>query len=270
MYYFIVLGIFQFRLKYDNTPISEEKVNGVKAKALDIVKGLDKSSSPHLSKWLCQNIRSEIFVEKFYINQNIKGKTDVNFNYNFPDYLKSISSRFFITAPSKVLTFNKSSCNFPSDSMPKSSQNSPLTPLNEETSLKIDAVAKESIIKLNKNKKPINIFPNALILEGCHDINRQTINQFSKSTQNSPKLKLALSFLNQNNLSSLTYLSPREKALSYPSPKNEAHCFKTPTLSQKVEFFDLNITRPVQASYRLQNYLKKSIHNRVADNEKMF
>ena len=101
--------MFEFKLKYEDKPVSEEKIDAVKRKAFNLIKHNDNSMSPQLCEWINSRIRSQLFIEKIYINQDIKGKTDVNFMFNISEYIISNHPRFLVSNMRPMETHKKTS-----------------------------------------------------------------------------------------------------------------------------------------------------------------
>jgi len=270
MYYLVILGIFQFRLKYEDKPVSESKVNGVKAKALNIVKGLDQSSSPHLSQWLCHTIRPEIYVEKFYINQNIKGRIDVNFMFNFPEYLKSTSSKFLLTNYQKSLVLDKTNSHSTSTSKMQPSQSNVSNSSSSDSWPKGFALSPKTSSGILNHFNPLigvqtrpKLFLDPLLGENFSDTKRKLNRHFSRSTQNTPKMNSSEQIPIRSSLKSLTYLSSdKAPAFFYSQGKTFT---KSPILPSEAEFTNLNITTPIITSPRLHNFLKKTAFNQTSN-----
>lgn len=265
MNYLIVLGIYQFKLQYEDKPVSEDKINTVKLKALHIVKGTDRSLSPHLTEWLNYFVRPHIFVEKFYINQNVKGKTDVNFVYNLYEFLKATSSRFY-TVHSKFYNSEKRfDFRYKSNLYITSSLNETFNSNNKEiksgkeigmfTHENINTKEQSSFYSSNK-KKPLNA------LFSDPDLTKQTNQQNSKIYSTQFTLNSAGNSF-RSSKSSLLYLSPRDYKQVSSSQLEHKHVVKQPNFFNKSEFTNLGISKPYLTFDKVEMLFGKPSNNSI-------
>jgi len=228
---------------------------------------LDQTSSPHLSQWLCHSIRQEIYVEKFYINQNIKGRTDVNFMFNFSEYLKSTSSKFIIANNQKSLVLDKnpshatSKSNTQSASQNNSSNSSDTWYKGFTLSPKTSSGTFDRILPLLSPVAKPKLFLDPLLIDNLNDSQKHPNRQVSRSTQSTPKINSSTVPM-RSSLKSLTYLSS-DKIPPCLHSQNKTFS-KSPVLPTESEFINLNISIPTITSPRLHNFLKNKGINHVS------
>jgi len=260
MYYMVILGILHFRLRFEDKPISEAKINSVKLKALGMIKGIDNSSSPHLVEWFNEKIRADIFIEKFYLNQNNKGKTDVNFKFKITEYLQATSSRFLPENQQKLL--NTTSSNFLTN-LPLKSTNSSFTSLPKRDSHTAKSLTvpprsegAESLILHSPTQRKSRFFAETIIrIDMANDYSKGSSRLISKSSQNTPKMNEINPI---SSLNSLAFLSPRDKLPTLTAPITSYKTRKTPNLSTEMEFVELNIAQPKGFSRRMETFMSGS------------
>jgi len=264
MYYMVILGIFHFRLKYEDKPISEGKINSIKFKALSMVKGIDNSSSPHLVEWFNEKVRADIFIEKFYLNQNNKGKTDVNFKFKLTEYLQATSSRFLPENQQQKMMSTTSS-NFSATLLLKSTNSSFTSPPKRDAhtakSLTVPPRSEgaESLILSSPTQRKSRFFNETIIrIDMATDYSKVSSRLISKSSQNTPKMN---EMHPSSSLNSLAFLSPRDKLPTLIAPMTSYKCRKTPNLSTELEFVELNIAQPQGFSKRMETFFSNPRFN---------
>lgn len=259
----LMLGILEFKLKYDDKPISEEKLNAVKNKAANLVRGDDPSVNPFLCEWLNLHVRQQISVEKLYLNPTRKGKSDANFMFNLSEYLKSINSPFYISQIEEFIRKNRSATQSPSLTsltMLDFGKNFSRT-AKSRTSPPIDPLGLAEHMGPTVNSKRNMLLPNTVPFDTVHT------SSFKPSTtpNGSPRNPNLLQSLNvspqaysfRNPVSSLDYLSPRESPQAFNKAKGKKKK-KILHLSNEVEFVELDILKPKSSFNKLNAYLEGS------------
>ena len=256
----LILGIFQFKLKFDDKPISEDKINAVKNKAANLVRGSDPSVNPFLCEWLNLHVRQQILVEKLYLNATRKGKSDANFMFNLSEYLKSINSAFYISQLEEFIRKNKSANQSPSLTSLTTLdfvKNHART-IKIKTNSPIDPLGLAEHMVPNLNSKRNIILPNPVPIDTANPI--KPVFTPNGSPRN-PNLLQSLNASPQaysfrNPISSLDYLSPRESPQTFN--KKEKKKKKVLHLSNEMEFVELGILKPRTGFEKLNSYLEGS------------
>ena len=79
--------MLEFKMKYEYNPILADKLESLRSKALDMIKG-NEPPAQYLIDWFTRKIEAFVNIEKMFYHQNIKGKVNSNFVFNIKEYFE--------------------------------------------------------------------------------------------------------------------------------------------------------------------------------------